>query len=716
MIKLIGTHPRKVVTALLALMVCTACAVETAPVYRKDGVEYGVVDGLFRSRWWNYYERGCSYAEGEYWEDAEAAFKKAIKQRDEDRRRARTYGVLNFIDYFPHRELGVSYYHQGRYREAIDELERSTEDTPSAKAYYFLNKARRGWLLQEGLDTQMPDLVISSPEADQLTNAFEVQICGLASDDTFISRVQVGEIEVPLEVSQEEVSFCQEVAIHRGRNSVPLVTEDLVGRRTELTVTVICDREGPQLAIKDVDYRDSGQGRELTLQGYIDDDHFIRKVTFNGMEVPLPQETSVFFSHVLVLGRDENTIAFLTEDVAGNRNEGIILLEFPQTGEQVVLPHNRLHGLTRLARYSGSDHSVTDAGSLMPGHGLPTTLARNVIKWRFSGEGNRTDHSYGRAGPTIRLKDLDDSQKAYFDTIYLEGNIQGPRPVRKLTLNGESLLKREGTNLFFGIFWKLKPGDNELVFLAEDDQGRRAERRIRIEYLVPKVLTLESRLKVFVIPFQPVRCESTLGEYVSQHLIFSLVEQERFYVVNREELDRTLLEQHLSKTGLVDPKTAVKVGRIAKAEEALVGTVYEGRKSVEIFAQMIDTETSEILLEEDVFHEDKSPERLRSMTEGLALKFKHAMPLIQGNILKLEGSQLHADIGREERIRKGTRLVVFREKAELVDPETGRTMGCETEELGQAIIRRVDQGQSVSEFKKNHACDAVNLTDRVITK
>ena len=77
---------------------------------------------------------------------------------------------------------------------------------------------------------------------------------------------------------------------------------------------------------------------------------------------------------------------------------------------------------------------------------------------------------------------------------------------------------------------------------------------------------------------------------------------------------------------------------------------------------------------------------------------------------------MYADIGEEERIRKGARLVVFREKAEFVDPETGRTMGCETEELGEAIIRKFDEGRSVGEFKKNHTCDAVSPGDRVITK
>jgi hypothetical protein len=343
-------------------------------------------------------------------------------------------------------------------------------------------------------------------------------------------------------------------------------------------------------------------------------------------------------------------------------------------------------------------------------------LAKNVIHWRFPGEQERTESIHGGAGPTIRFKDLEETQKAYFDTIYLEGNVQGPNSVTRLTLNGESLLKREGKNLFFGISWRLSPGDNELVFLAEDARGGRTERRIHIEYIVPRVLTLESRLRVFVIPFQPVRCETTLGEYVTQHLVFSLVDQKRFFLVNREELDRTLFEQHLSQTGLVDPKTAVKVGRVANAEEALVGSVYEGRKSVEIFAQMIDTETGEILLEKDVFHEDKSPDRIRSMTEGLALKFKNAMPMVQGNILKLEGSQIFTDIGTEESLRQGARLVVFREGAELVHPETGRSLGCETEELGEAVVREVDEGRSVGEFRRNHSCDAVNLNDRVITK
>jgi hypothetical protein len=90
--------------------------------------------------------------------------------------------------------------------------------------------------------------------------------------------------------------------------------------------------------------------------------------------------------------------------------------------------------------------------------------------------------------------------------------------------------------------------------------------------------------------------------------------------------------------------------------------------------------------------------------------------MVQGNILKIEGAQLFTDLGSEERLRKGVRLVVFREGAELVHPETGRALGCETEELGEAVVLKVDGDRSVGEFTRSHACDNMSLNDRVITK
>ena len=95
----------------------------------------------------------------------------------------------------------------------------------------------------------------------------------------------------------------------------------------------------------------------------MDDEHSIHKVSFNGIDIPVPkeQETSFSFSQALLLGREEDSIAFLTEDVAGNRNEGIIQLEFQRASERVIQPYASMQGLTRLAYLSGRNDSALDA-------------------------------------------------------------------------------------------------------------------------------------------------------------------------------------------------------------------------------------------------------------------------------------------------------------------------------------------------------------------
>jgi tetratricopeptide (TPR) repeat protein len=97
-------------------------------------------------RWWNYYKRGQLYTEKKCWMEAKRDFEIAIEQRHDDTYQARTYG-LNFIDYFPHRELGIAYYYLGEYKNAILELQRSLEfvsvKESNKRADEFLNRIKK---------------------------------------------------------------------------------------------------------------------------------------------------------------------------------------------------------------------------------------------------------------------------------------------------------------------------------------------------------------------------------------------------------------------------------------------------------------------------------------------------------------------------------------------------------------------------------------------
>jgi tetratricopeptide (TPR) repeat protein len=195
--------------------------VDQGKVYTKDGQEYGVTSSqVWRGRWWNDYERGSSYAAGEFWFEAIADLQEAIKQRDQDQRRTRTYG-LHFVDYFPHREIGVVYYRLGRYADAIRELETSLQSAETAKAKFYLNKARRGQLEQTQGDTALPRVLVESPRDGLLTRQFTI--------------------------------------------TVDIVAVDLPGHITRQQRTVTLDRQGPLVSVSRVDL--AGWGIPTTGQG-----------------------------------------------------------------------------------------------------------------------------------------------------------------------------------------------------------------------------------------------------------------------------------------------------------------------------------------------------------------------------------------------------------------------------------------------------------------
>lgn len=107
-----------------------------------DGVAYGVTREPFRERWWQYCERGVSWANGGFWAEAESDLRQCLALRRTDARRARTYG-MHFVQCFAHRELGAVLIELGRLDEAEAELQLSMAQEPSAKAEFLLRRIRQ---------------------------------------------------------------------------------------------------------------------------------------------------------------------------------------------------------------------------------------------------------------------------------------------------------------------------------------------------------------------------------------------------------------------------------------------------------------------------------------------------------------------------------------------------------------------------------------------
>ncbi|MEK6193602.1 MAG: CsgG/HfaB family protein, partial [Deltaproteobacteria bacterium] len=340
----------------------------------------------------------------------------------------------------------------------------------------------------------------------------------------------------------------------------------------------------------------------------------------------------------------------------------------------------------------------------------------------FSGSmaaGYTTGILYAAAKAVFRLnfKDLTKEQTVYFDTLYVDGTATGTYEIESVAINGEPLLIIPGRTVYFNQLMELQEGENTITIEVTDVKGNIAMKTAMVNHQTPKVHQLGSRMSLAVLPFEIKGDPGMASALVYDNLIDAFVDQERFHILTRGgELDSILKELKLSQTDLVDKKTAVRVGKLVAAESILMGTVRETNDTIEIYARLVNTESSSIMEAKDVFSQDKSIPQLQYMTNGLALKLKHSFPLIEGMVIQVKGNEIYADFGSFKRIKKEMRFIVFQQGEVIKHPVTGKILGSETKELGVATVVNVFEDMSIGKLITDFEIGNINVQDLVITK
>ena len=217
--------------------------------YQKDGKVYGQTDGaFFRHRWWNYYERGLSYADGRYFEEALADLQAAIRKRAQDQRMARTYG-MHFLDYFPHREMGIILYEKGDLDAAQRELELSLQYSPTAKARFYIDQIRKKRIEKSLIEVPPPKIILSVSSDNMWTRNDPVLINGSAESDHFISQIAIDGAPLFQEGAQRRISFSKALNLTQGPHAIQFLASDLGGKSASRVLTVYVDRMGPTIVL-----------------------------------------------------------------------------------------------------------------------------------------------------------------------------------------------------------------------------------------------------------------------------------------------------------------------------------------------------------------------------------------------------------------------------------------------------------------------------------
>ncbi len=708
-----------VITLVILFSLC-GCAGQTAgTVYRKDGEEYGKVRGAFRHKWWNYYERGISYADGEFHDEALADLKEAIRQRKKDQRMARTYG-MHFVDYLPHRELGVVYYEAGSLEGARRELELSLSQFPSAKARFYLDRVRKALIEREAKEVTPPRITLSFETDEVWTREDPVVISGVAEDEQYVAAITIKGVPLFLEGSQKRIAFKENLPLFQGRHIIEVAAKNLLGKVTKRQVSIRVDREGPMITLEDLQIDQAGPGRRVTICGSIYDEAGVSSLTINGQVLAVEAGTEVPFTRRLTT--DTDTLDLVAKDRLGN-----------QTSARIPLVATRSPVGTHRGKYSDKSPCLRSAIHIPI---VPQSAIRNPNSGQSTIDNRQSsiptpvllacadsDASIGLlAGlfgsrdtrpPSIRLKGWTDTQTVFLEKVYIEGQIMDDSKIVSLSINQVPILRRKGLRVFFSHLADLQKGENNITIEAGDEAGNCATKRISIIRNVPKALQLDERLSLTVLPFEQKGTISEASLSFQDNLIDSVVNQNRFRVVERDKLALILREQKLSRSKLIDKSTALRLGRLLAAQSIITGSIIETRTGIEIVGRMIDTETSEILATEDVYDEVKDLPALRSLAEGMAVKFHRDFPLLDGLVIQKKGKYIFTDLGHDK-IKLQRRLIVYREEP-IRHPVTGKILGSDNIIIGRARVTQV-----MPEMSKGELLDvkkgAVERLDRVITE
>lgn len=223
-----------------------------------------------------------------------------------------------------------------------------------------------------------------------------------------------------------------------------------------------------------------------------------------------------------------------------------------------------------------------------------------------------------------------------------------------------------------------------------------------------------SRLSVAVLPFEATGEAVQYKDAVTNRMINDLVNLRRFKVTERSAIDKIVAEQKIQASGFVDDKTAVSLGKIAGADALVVGTISIAGSQLKISARLVDVETGETLIAQEASTSVSNPESIDPTVTNVATMLYNELPIIEGDIIKVDPEELFIDIGSISGLRKGTKCVVFREGESIKHPISGEILGKKVTRLGEIIVIQVHD--KFATVKTIDSEQDIQVGDKVIIK
>jgi len=590
------------------LIIFSSCAVpHPGPVCIKDSVQYGLVDGTFRSRWWNYYQRGQSYLEGECFQAAMSDLKTAITQNDQDQRMIRTYG-LHFIDYFPHREMGLIYFLLNDLEQAQKELEKSISQEPSSKARHYLDQVRIKQLKSQVEQINTPTLLVDYPQDAPVWTANDQWIIkGTAKDTQYVASITINNQPYDLNGSEQEIAFSKAMAVSQGTYHIPIEIKNLMGGYLNRSIELRVDHQGPIIEIIAFEQISS---KQYSIKGIASDHSEQVKLFVNQDEQRLlVGETAPFHIKYNLANNDEKSMVLTAIDRAGNKTKAI--LDF-----------------------------LTATKTFNPSYLASNEIAQDTVLL-----------TKGKPPIQLTLSEWKKYNIVYTHKIYLEGCISTKSPLKSFKINNKAITTNQGRIVFFSIPIALNEGDNDIQVILENNTNDGLISQLRFTRVVPEIEQINNRLQLSMHTLKAAPELVEPRKLFQNQMVISFVEKNRFNVIAKFDQTETALEE-----------------KRPSSHVSLSGQYVDSRYGVEVAVRLIDNETTQILTAKDVFSEARDRKSILKMVDSLALRIHNEFPIVTGDIQQISNQNIQISLGKNK-LKAQNRLIVFAPSIKNKAPE-----------------------------------------------
>jgi TolB-like protein len=237
-----------------------------------------------------------------------------------------------------------------------------------------------------------------------------------------------------------------------------------------------------------------------------------------------------------------------------------------------------------------------------------------------------------------------------------------------------------------------------------------------LTYDPTRVTQVGSRLSIAVLPFENKGGDANISSTVQDKMITSLYSLKRFKIIERSQIDKVMSEQKLGLTGAIDPDKAVKVGKMIGVDAILIGSISSTDNGVGMDARLIDTESGVIITAKDAYSPKNSLQDVKNMATDISIQVYNDVPLVEGYVIKADVPNIVLDVGSAKGMRKGMKMVVYKEGEAITHPVTGEILGKQVTKLGELLLTEVQAKMSEAQVVEKEQGQTFAIGNKVVAK